>query len=341
MKRFWARLWRSVGFWLALVIVLQTAVYVVAGVKKAYIHMDEAYSLGLAQYDQVEITSKPDFYNHWHSKEYFQDYLAVQEEERGDFVPVYENQKNDVHPPLFYLLLRIFMEMAPGEFSKWPGIILNILLAIPNTILTFMILKKLLTGKGKEVKALILTAAVGLTVAGISMVVYIRMYMLLTLMVTLTIWLHLKLWQSKKVDFRLLTGIGVTTLLGVLTQYYYLFFLVPLWVVLAVKYAREKRWKELGAYTAALGIAGVVSLLIWPYSIQHMFFGYRGQGVLASLFNVPQLVGNIWRYILVLDYNGFHRILLAWLVLGVVVLVLRASATNGEQSERVSPVTTG
>lgn len=305
---------------------VQTLVYVLAGMSRAYIHMDEAFSLALTQYDKIDIAANEDFYNHWHTKEYYQDYLAVQEKDQGNWRPVYENQKNDVHPPLYYLLLRSMLEMNGGEFSKWPGIILNIVIAAVNTGVMFMVVRKLLKGNtaGKEhaeVKALVLTAVASLTVAAVSAVVYIRMYMLLTLFVTLTAWLHLKLWESKKANWKLLVGVGLVALGGVLTQYYYLFFLVPVWAVMVVRYGREKRWRELGVYTGVLATAGVASLVVWPWSIQHMFFGYRGQGVIGSLLNVPGLLIGIWKYLEVLDYNAFHRTLALWVIFVVIGVI--------------------
>lgn len=325
-------------------VLLQTVVYVLAGAGKAYIHMDEAYSLGLMQYHQVELTAEPDFYNHWHRKAYFQDYLAVQADERGDFAPVYENQKNDVHPPLFYLLLRVATEiLAPsGEFSRWPGIILNIMIAAVNTVIVWTILNKLFIQQEKgEIKALILTAVTALTIAAVSAVVYIRMYMLLALMVSLTIWLHLKLWDEQKPRVQTLVGIGAVALIGVLTQYYYLFFLAPLWLVMAWKDGREGRWRDFGKYTAALVGAGALSLLIWPYAIQHMFFGYRGQGVLASLTNLPRLASQIGQYILVADYHGLHRLglVLAVGAVGLAVLIWwrKRSEVGAESRSKSSP----
>ena len=94
---------------LATILILQTLIYIFIGAKKSYIHMDEAYSMGLASYNKVEIQDNTDFYNTWHSKEYYEDYMSVQENEKGKFSQVYENQKNDVHPPLYYLILRIAM----------------------------------------------------------------------------------------------------------------------------------------------------------------------------------------------------------------------------------------
>ena len=47
--------------------------------------MDEAYSYGLANYSNIEIQRNPDFYNNWHNKEYYIDYLSVQDDESRKF----------------------------------------------------------------------------------------------------------------------------------------------------------------------------------------------------------------------------------------------------------------
>lgn len=344
MKKMRERFKRLTWVWLVVIIVAQTIVYMLAGMSKAYIHMDEAFSLALAQYDKIDIAANEDFYNHWHTKEYYQDYLAVQEDEKWNFSPVYENQKNDVHPPLFYLLLRLMMELSGGEFSKWPGIVLNVVIAAVNTGVMFMVVRELLKGKSNaRTKALVLTAVASLTVAAVSAVVYIRMYMLLTLFVMLAVWLHLKLYERKRAGWKLWAGIGLVALGGVLTQYYYLFFLAPLWVVMAVRYGREKRWREFGAYTGVLAVAGVISLVIWPWSVQHMFFGYRGQGVIGSLLNVPGLLMGIWKYIEVLDYNVFHRTLALWAIFVIVFAVFyklssdSVSLSSSKESDPAQP----
>ncbi len=316
----------SSKFWLGLIIAVQTLVYVLAGVGKVYIHMDEAYSLALAQYDKIDITANGDFYDHWHDSEYFQDYLAVQEGERWNFSPVYENQKNDVHPPLYYLLLRLGMEIGSlangGEFSKWPGIILNMAIMAGCTVFLCLILCKLLAKeKDVEWKALIVTLAAGLTVAAVSTVVYIRMYALLTLMVLATLYVHLKLREQKRPKWGWYAMVAVIAVLGTLTQYYYLFFLVGLGLVTVVQYWREKQWVDMTKYLGSLVVAGGLVLLIWPHILQHMFFGYRGQGVLGNLMNPGILLGHLWDYLKIVDYNVFHHLLLA-IVIAVVVLVI-------------------
>lgn len=307
MKKFLSKLAGRRVFWISLIIIIQTVVYIVAGMGKAYIHMDEAYSLGLSNYDKIQIQENEDFYNHWHDAEYYKDYLVVNEDERGDFAPVYNNQRDDVHPPLFYLLLRVGMELTPGEFNKWTGIVINILAFAVNTVFLYLIVDKLL---GKErvhrVKAFALTLVASITIAAISTVMYIRMYALLTMWATITMYLHMLLLDSKKVNVRLLTATGVVALLGVLTQYYYVFFLLPLFVTLTAKYWKAKRFVELRAYVVTLVIAAAVSLIIWPYSVQHMFFGYRGQGAMGNLLNFAHLGTQMGIFLGIVVLYDFH-----------------------------------
>lgn len=220
LSGFWAKLRRSKVFWIALIIVVQSAVYAAYGAGKNYIHMDEAYSLGLANYERTEILENEEFFNEWHNAGYYEDYLAVDESEQGDFAAVYNNQRDDVHPPLYYLLLRIGMELTPGEFTVWTGTILNMVIFAVEAAFLYLVVWKLLGGGAKdseknvEMKAGILTLAASLTIAAVNTVIYVRMYALLTMWVTISAYLHLRLLDTKKVSPKLLVAIGATTLLG-------------------------------------------------------------------------------------------------------------------------------
>ena len=295
---------------LAIFIIIQTIIYVCVGLNKEYLHIDEAYSFGLSNYERIEIQDNEDFYNHWHTKEYFEDYLSVQDKDVGNYTPVYENQKNDVHPPLYYLILRFAMGFAKDHFSKWTGIIVNIVIYAFITIFMYLILKKLFRDeKNSNEKAAILAFMSSIILASLSNVVYIRMYALLTLEIAITIFLHIKLLESEKINIKLLIGIGVTVLAGVLTHYYYLFYFFILYFLFFIKYIKEKNIKKLIYYTVTMLIAGVASLVIFPYSIQHMFFGYRGQGVISNLENIYEIIPSIFSQIYNLNYYGFNNLL--------------------------------
>ena len=295
---------------IAIVLIIQTIIFAIAGANKEYIHMDEAYSLGLANYDKVEIQDSADFYNQWHDGEYYEDYLAVQDKDIGEYTQVYQNQKNDVHPPIYYLLLRIAMGFSVNNYSKWPGIILNMIIYVFITIFMYLILQKLFEGKlYRKEKAIILAFISSITMASITTAIYIRMYALSALNILITTYLHMKLLDCEKVNVKLLIGIGVSALIGSLTHYYYLFYLAMLYITFAIKYIKNKKYKELIYYTVTMVIAGILSLIIFPYSIQHMFFGYRGQGFISKLTNIPEFARSINEYLKKINRFGFNNLM--------------------------------
>lgn len=307
---------------IVIILIIQTIIFVIAGINKSYIHMDEAYSLGLTNYNKVEIQQNEDFYNTWHNKEYYEDYLSVNDNEKNNFLPVYENQKNDVHPPLYYLFLRIAMQFNIGSFSKWPGIILNIIIYLFITIFMYLILRKLFAkSENSQIKSAFLALISSLTLASINNAIYIRMYALSSLNILITTYLHLKLAEKKGNNYKLLVAIGISALVGSLTHYYYLFYLVMLFIMFVIKYLKEKEYKELAKYIITMIIAGILSLIIFPYSIKHMFFGYRGQGAINSLLNISEFFIKICQYILIINVYAFNNILfiLVVFILGIII----------------------
>lgn len=307
---------------IVIILIIQTIIFVIAGINKSYIHMDEAYSLGLTNYNKVEIQQNEDFYNTWHNKEYYEDYLSVNDNEKNNFLPVYENQKNDVHPPLYYLFLRIAMQFNIGSFSKWPGIILNIIIYLFITIFMYLILRKLFAkSENSQIKSAFLALISSLTLASINNAIYIRMYALSSLNILITTYLHLKLAEKKGNNYKLLVAIGISALVGSLTHYYYLFYSAMLFIMFVIKYLKEKEYKELAKYIITMIIAGILSLIIFPYSIKHMFFGYRGQGAINSLLNISEFFIKICQYILIINVYAFNNILfiLVVFILGIII----------------------
>ena len=323
---------------IAIVLLLQTIIFVIVGINKSYIHMDEAYSLGLASYDKVEIQDNEDFYNTWHSKEYYEDYLAVNEDEKGEYAQVYENQKNDVHPPFYYLLLRFAMGFSIDHFSVWPGIILNIVIYAFITIFMYLIIQKLICGKPRaKEKAIILAFTSSVIMSSLNNVIYIRMYALSTLNILITTFLHMKLLDKEKASIKLLLAIGVSALIGSLTHYYYLFYLVMLAIMFVIKYIRKKEYKNLISYVVTMLLAGGASLAIFPYSIQHMFFGYRGQGFISKLLDIPEFLKNIGSYILKIQLFTFNNLLIVILFVILILFIFKLAKKQKIEKNKYLP----
>lgn len=53
-----------------------------------------------------------------------------------------------------------------------------------------------------------------------------------------------------------------------------------------IKYLKQKQYKNALWYTGTLIVAAVTGILIFPHSITHIFFGYRGKQVTTNLLNI-------------------------------------------------------
>lgn len=309
---------------LAILLCLQTIIYVFFGANKEYLHMDEAYSLGLASYDKVEIQDNSDFYNTWHNGDYYEDYLAVNQDEIGSYSQVYENQKSDVHPPVYYLLLRFAMGFSVDEFSIWPGVILNIVIYLFITVFMYLILKKAFRGYplSNEISAALAFLS-SITVASLTNVIYIRMYSLATLNILIAAYLHLRMREDETPKVKWLILIGASAIVGSLTHYYFLFFLAALYFIYVAKYVRKGSYKSVAIYTLTMVIAGGISFAVFPYSIQHMFMGYRGEGFVEKLKDIPSFLTNLASYLWTLNEYAFNCLLVLITVIFIVIYIYK------------------
>lgn len=279
---------------------------------------------GLASYNKPEIQNNNDFYNVWHNKEYYQDYLKVNDNEKIMFSQIIENQKNDNHPPLYYFILRIAMGFNINVFSKWPGIVINIIIYIFITIFMYLIGSKILRGKEKyKEKSVFLAFISSIMLSSVTSAIFIRMYALSTLNIVITTYLHLKLLEKENKSNMILIGISLSVLIGSLTHYYYLFYLVALFIMFVIKYIKEKKYKQVIKYILAIGVAGICSLIIFPYSINHIFFGYRGKGVLNNLSNIGQHFVNILLYLFITNVYVFNDFLIVLMLVIVSVCIYK------------------
>lgn len=115
-------------FWI-LILCIHVLIVVFFGFKKEGFHEDEYFtywsSAGTAA---SEIT--PSGGRAWTSGYDLQRKFLVQSENRFDFAQVIQNQIEDVHPPLYYLMLNVLMSLRPERFYKWFGIGLNLLFSL-------------------------------------------------------------------------------------------------------------------------------------------------------------------------------------------------------------------
>lgn len=113
---------------------------IVISLKSNY-YIDEIYSYGLSNYtgEGIGITFEYDK-TYTPGASLFRDYMEVQTGEQFDYLNVWSNQKNDVHPPLYYAILHTICSIFPNTYSKWYAGSINIVFAL----LVLFVMRKLI-----------------------------------------------------------------------------------------------------------------------------------------------------------------------------------------------------
>ena len=288
--------------WLPLAAVaLCLAVAVGYCVAKRGFFVDEVWSYGYANSHYARVLSDTrggDLSGATLTRRDLLDYVSVGEGERMDAGSVFHNQALDLHPPLFGLALNAVSSLAPGTWSKWSGLGLNLALHACCLVALWALLRELGCSPAASACGVALW---GLSRAGLSDVLYIRMYEMLT---ALTVLLALELAALMRRGAsggarRLLpAAVGATVFLGLMTQYYFAIYAFLACLAAGTHLLRRRRLAEAGAL-AACALAGVgLFLLAWPAALTHLGAGgatpgTSGQGALAALLYVPAWPGSL------------------------------------------------
>ena len=309
---------------LVIIILLQVIYKIYVDSGKEDFFVDEIYSYGLANYKQAFLFEEESFVNNWHKKEYFDDYVAVSE---GDnFNRAYENQKEDYHPPLYYMLLRLVEGVSVGSFSKWTGLTLNIIIFITCAIILFLIGKKLFKN---NIYALLLVFAYGFSRFSSENTLFIRMYQLLELQLLLLSYWGIRNCYNNKLKLKNIIPLIILIILGTLTQYYYLLFLIGFFVLFIIKYITRKQIKNLGKFIGAIIIAQILVYLIFPNYTEQLSGNSKrssGSGVNA-IEKVQEILSRENDYLKILDDSMFNfnikYLVSLMLLVGIILLIVK------------------
>ena len=232
----------------------------------------------------------------WIDRETFWEYVTVDEKDDFDYLSVYFNVKDDNHPPLHFMLLHTMSSIFRGSIQPMMGCFINLCFVLGTMILLMKIagICMKLMGCGDQGRITGVGAAMlyGLSAGALSTTLLIRMYAMLTFFCVLLLYVHLK----KLYSYRLCIdqkdaqgfesknkGLIAVTVLGFLTQYFFLFYCFALALVTFVILLREKRMKELGKYVISMIIAAVIGLICFPFAIGDVFSSGRGEEALGNL----------------------------------------------------------
>ena len=263
---------------------------------KSGMFIDEIYTYGLSnshyqpfighgegEWIQEQTLTRADFF----------DYLAVTGEDRFDFGSVYSNQELDVHPPLHYWIINICSSLAENQFSKWIGLIPDLLIYLGTLALLFCLCRELHFGDAVSALCVLFY---GLSRVGLSTVLMIRMYVLMGFFTVLLALLVLR--EMRKPSLRKEIGIGLCIFLGLLTQYYFVFYAFFLCAFYVLWRLGRKEWKDALRFSLC-AFAGVgLMLLCFPAAITQLTADklVSGGNAMENLENVTAWPGRLRYY---------------------------------------------
>lgn len=304
---------------------------------KKNFHVDEIYSYGLSNHIGGPALSFEQGKKYQPASIPYDNYVTVAENERFQYKNVWENQRKDNHPPLFYAILHTICSFFPGTFSIWYAGVINIVFAC----ITLYFVRKLLCffiedGKIRAVLTVVFIASPGI----LSAVSFLRMYIMAMAWVTILTWLLVvKEKEDKKVSFWV--KVFLTVLAGALTHYYCIVYTVFISVVYGVCLLIRRDWKNFGKLCLTMLLAAGCSIAIFPAMLKHIFKSARGteamnnfsshvSGVFSDRIKEfvriinGQLFGNLLRWILLL------------MILLLIVIVVKSIKKEEEKHWRLS-----
>lgn len=239
---------------------------------KQNLHEDEALTYGLANNGKGTgavvkegTTAEP-------SSVDFIKYLTVSPDNRFDYKDVWREQKNDVHPPLYYAVVHTICSLTPGYYSKWSAGFVNIICALIILYVSMKIAEEFTQNRF----SLNLIRISFILCSGIlSAVSFFRMYVMAMMWVT---WITLLLIRSLryKTYRKFYVLVFMAALCGALTHYYCIIYIFFISVAYGIILLCGKQWLQFRKYVLTMLLAGGCALLIFPAMIEHMLFSNHG-----------------------------------------------------------------
>ncbi len=234
------------------------------------------------------LSYKADVYEEpvWITSGQFRDYVTVDGSDAFDYLSVYFNVKDDNHPPVHFMLLHTMSSLFSGTLSPWLGCTINLICVGITLWLLLRLGRKLSDIFGMEEQGRLLgilaVLLYGLSTGALASVLLIRMYCLLSCLCVALLSMHVEKWKEHEFD-RSNKGLIAITVLGFLTQYFFLFYCLLLAAVTAAGLLCSKRIRELWIYIRSMVVAAVIGLVLFPFAIADVFSSGRGVEALDNL----------------------------------------------------------
>ena len=299
------RSWIYLLLFFLLLLQVLTAVYY--GYRKEGLFGDELWTYILANnYYEPFLGNMDKYLNVWITEPgFWGNKMTAVPEHLFAYDSVLYNLSCDVHPPLYFLLFHTVCSFFPGQFSKWFGLVPNLLFFVMAQLALFRLSVKLLR---KPSLGLAVCLFYGFAWGTINNVVYIRAYVLLTVFAILAFASHLDL-EERFTPVRLGLALLIS-LAGFLTQYYFLVYQFFVSAGFCAWLLRERRYRQTLAYSVAYLLDLVAVWLLFPAVVGQLSgkIGYQAANAYRNL--VATSLGErmiIFGKILGRDVFGLHK----------------------------------
>ena len=222
------------------------------------------------------------------------------------------------------MVLHAISSCFPGQFSKWFGLIPNLLYYAVTIIFLYKIGKLI---KKDNYFAFFPVLFFGFSIAAVNMVTYIRMYMLLTMWCTIFAYEHLEMMASRKIKMKNLISILLATFGGVFTHYYFVIFAFPMVIFQMIWMIMRKDFKMTGKYVVSGGVGGVCAVALYPAILKNL----TGTGVshsqktLQNMHNFSDWTSRIRKFWVIVSeemFGGVFMLLLIVCCLGILAYLI-------------------
>lgn len=265
--------------------------------------------------EKWELASNPESIS-WKKGQDFKNTLVPSEDSKFNYYSVYCNDVFDNHPVLYYGIFHTLSSFTPNVFTKWTGFVANLLFLLPAIIMLFFMTKRFFDDKIIAYGTFI---AYGLSIGFLTTMVFFRMYAMVTFFTIATLYVHLSfLSNTKDLKLKHWLLLVVCVSLGVLSQYFYIFYCFAIFIVTAIYLLKNKKLKTLFKYCLAMLTSVVLVLLIWPFTFDDLFFSSRGQEAISQGFSILGYLVKFAKYIRVVLQNCFGNNII-WLGLFTII----------------------
>lgn len=287
------------------------------GNKKQGYYLDEYYTYTLSNGTQLGIAMDM---GRWNDADKFVDQLISTGDENFSFLQTYENNENDVHPPLYYFLIHFVSSIYSGKFTKWIGIGVNTALFLVAIFVFYLLAFELLQDRKITALAMCFYAFSPAIISGVMLT---RMYVQLSIFVMLLSYIILLDINREKTSVKaLLIPVALTGFFGFLTQYYFVIYMFFISFFYCLYLLFKKDIKRVLAYGIAALTGLVATYFVWPVSVFHIFKGYRGKDAFANAVTLDKTFTKIFRYVILTNENLYGGMLILIVIAALVACIL-------------------